>query len=267
VLRYRDLFTRSWNVDGRYGPVAPAALPAGGFAFARGPEVVLTDGEAHETRRMRLPDEYAVTQLHVLPGSGLYAFATRSEVDTALVYLAWGERATIRAVVRGKAADRRLTPAGADLAMEDGSLAHVSLAGAITRTDLPDDGYAMTAFEGGRAVGIVHGQMVLLRREGGTIRASAAFGTPITRTDAGMVVPRVIIANAGVSEPFWVLTADGTLWRSLATETNASAMQTTRCDSSAPAFVVTTPGRALVACQNRLIAIGSKPDGDAGFAW
>ena len=266
VLRYRDLFTRAWDAEGghRNGPaVAPAPLPAGGFVFARGNDVVLTDGEAHEIRRLRVPDEYELTQLDVLADGGIYAFATHHEVDTALIHLGWGERATIRAIVHGKASDRHLSRAGAELAIEDGRLVHVSLAGAITRTDPPDDGYAMTAFVNERAVGILHNQMVLFRREAGRIRAGAPFGAPIQRTDAGMIVPRVLAFSAGAHEPYWVLTADGTLWRSNDGELDAHPMQGTRCDSSSPAYLTATAGRVLVACQNQLIAIGGKPEAPA----
>lgn len=286
VLRYRDLFTRAWDppeAERAGDAVAPAPLPTGGFVFARGHDVVVTDGEAHALRRLHLPDEYAITQLHVLaaaapgpadPADGIYVFAThgnaqsRGGEDTALMHLGWGEQVSLRAVVRGKSTDRRLGRAGAELAQESGGLVHVSLAGAITRTDLPDDGYALTAFEHERCVAIAKAQLVVFRREAGRLSVSAPFGAPIARTDAGMVVPRVLVASAGAAEPLWILTADGTLFRSVAVGTRP--MQNTRCDSSAPAFLVASAGRALVACQNRLIALGEAVEvagADAGFRW
>lgn len=274
VLRYRDLFTRAWDAsEGKRGSsVAPAALPTGGFVFARGPEVVVTDGEAHEVRRLHLPDAYEVTQLQVLP-EGIHALATSDGgASTALVHLGWGERVTIRAVVRGKAVDQRLGRSGVELALDGGGLVHVSLAGTIARVDLPDDGYALTAFEQDRSVGIAKGQLVLFRREGGRIRTSTPFGAPVSRTDAGLLVPRVLVSCAGPTEPFWVLTADGTLWRNAATDLDVISMQNTRCDASAPAFLVTSPGRALVGCQNRLVALGGPApvatvDAGTGFRW
>lgn len=261
VLRYRDLFTRSWD-RAESSAVAPLALPTGGFAFARGSEVVLTDGEAHELRRLHLPAEYQLLALHVLP-DGLYAFASRKEVDTALVYLAWGERVTVRAVVRGKASDLRLAAGGAELAMEDGSLVHVGAQdGAIQRTTLPDDGYAVTAWLGDRSVAVVHGELVVIRRPG--LRASKPFGAPVARTDAGLIVPRILVAG-GAHEPFWILGPDGTLYRNDA-DLDVNVAAATRCEGAAT-LLAAAAGRALVACQNRLIATAGAPSADAGFSW
>ncbi len=279
VLRYGDLYTRVWETEANSRPaamVSPVAMPAGGFVFARGNLVAFSDGEARETRRLRVAEDYEITHLAVVGNDGVYAFAKRRDLDTALVHLGWGERVTVRAVVHGKAADLKLGPAGAELALDDGSLAHITLAGSITRTTLPGDGYAITAFTDNRAIGIVGGQMVALRREGTQVRSSTPFGAPIARTDAGMIVPRVLTFSAAPREPFWVLTADGILWRSDARELELNRVQKTRCDASAPAFLTALPGRVLIACHNQLVALGGKPgasaaqDADAGastFAW
>lgn len=287
VLRYRDLFARAWDLGLRTASsalVEPAALPFGGFVLARGTEIVFTDGEAHEQRRLHLPSDYEAQKVQVLDSAdaprGVYVQAAHGN-DTALVYCAWGERALVRAVVHGKASDTHFTSAGLELALDDGSLAHVDpSSGAIHRLQLPDDAYAVTALRYGRSVAILRGQLVVFRRDAGRLRSGGAFGAPVNRTDAGMVVPRVIVAAANEREPLWILTNDGSLSR--ADDVEARTVYGARCGatpaegSSTPAFLAATTGRVVIACQNRVVAILSQErptapasggPADAGFRW
>jgi len=282
VLRYRDLSPRAWSpAEATRAPVEPAALPFGGFVLARGSELVLTDGEAHETRRLQLGPDYPIARIHVLANRGIFVLASHGEAATALLHAAWGERVTLRAVVRGKLADSHLDARGLELSLEDGSLAHVDLGtGAIARLSMPDDAYAVTALRHDRSVGIVRGQLAVFRHEGGGLRAGAPFGPAVSRTDAGLVVPRVLVASAGADEPFWVLTSEGSVWRVDAAGT-ARFEHASGCDSARPAFLAATPGRVVVACQNRVTAIVTAPSpasppskgppstssSDAGFRW
>lgn len=253
VLRYHDLFLRSWPSTGSSAtPIAPAALPFGGFVFARGAELVFTDGEAHELRRLALPEGYEAKQLWVSAERGAFLVAVHG-TQTALLHAGLGERMQLRAVLRGKTNDVELNARGLEIALEDGSLAHVALdTGAIQRRALPDDAYAVTAPRDGRAIVISKGQLAVLRLDG-TARLGGAFGPLISRTDAGMVVPRVWVTAAGGGDPLWILTHDGSVWRS--DDVEPRMVHGSRCDASGTAFFAASPGRVVIACQNRIVAL------------
>ena len=258
IARSRGVFQRTWADIPAKAPT-PIGLPSGGFAFARQRTVVLTDGEARELRVLQLPGEDVLLSLG-LGRQGLLTLSARGG-DVVLSALGFGERVHTRAIVRGTASAWRFEGERAELALTDGSL--IELEDETPRrfeAGARDDGavserapmHAVTPLAYGLAVVVHRGQLTLAARDGAHVALGASFGPPIVTTDAGMVLPTIRIERASATEPAWILTADGTLWRARDAQ-DVQRVSSGACDGKSAQLAV-SPGRAVLACRDQLSA-------------